>query len=58
MTKLSEEELDLIVEKLEEKILERLQINIGKAVLTVVWKSVVTFALGFAAWFHFNPKGH
>ena len=53
----TDEELEVLANKLEELIVERIQINIGKAVLAVVWKSCVTVAIGVWSWFYFNPKG-
>jgi len=54
----TDEELEALAQRLEELIVERMQINIGKAVLSVAWKSCVTVAAGFWAWFHLNPKGN
>ena len=53
----TDEELEVLANKLEELLVERIQINIGKAILSTIWKWLLTAIIGVWSWFYLSHKG-
>lgn len=47
---LTDADVDAIAEKLEERVIERFQINVGKGLLNAVWKWFIVALIAIAAY--------
>jgi hypothetical protein len=47
---LTDADIDAITEKLEERVIERFQINVGKGILNAVWKWFIVALIAVAAY--------
>lgn len=46
--RLTEAEADLVAQKLEERLVERFHMNLGRGVFALAWKAIVVFVIGVA----------
>ena len=45
---LTESDADLVAQKLEERLVERFHVNLGRGVFALAWKAIIVFVLGVA----------